>query len=199
MPVEILIFSGHHRLNLVNSSQPTSSKPSNSLINAQWILKGVKSPWLSQTPTLNYTRIETHHLAPFLTLLSCYFFHFFCHSKELLRVKPGWGHLAYVKICLCSPELSENWGSSQLAGCSFSTTWIGGGDRHQSMTGGSTSAEHGIRQKSHACSLKHQETLRLPVWLPDYWNKGPHMILGNLILGEGKGTGQGGLCLLEIC
>lgn len=136
-------------------------------------------------PTLNYTRVERHRLAPFLTLLSCCFFHFSC--------------LAYVKICLCSPELSENWGSSQLAGCSFSTTWIGGGDRHQSMTGGSTSAEHGIRQKSHACSLKHQETLRLPVWLPDYWNKGPHIILGNLILGKGKGTGQDGLCLLEIC
>lgn len=131
-------------------------------------------------PVWDYTPIKTHHTVPFPSLLSHYLFHFFCHLKKLLRVEPGQCHPAHDKICSSSPELSENWGSSQLAGCSFSTTWTGGGDRHQSMTGGSTSAEHGIRQRSHACSFKHQMTPWLPVWLSDYWNKGPQTIVGNL-------------------
>lgn len=40
-----------------------------------------------------------------------------------------------------SPELSENCGSSHVAGYSFSTACMGGGDLHLSITGGSASAE----------------------------------------------------------
>lgn len=143
------IFPGHHRLNLVNPLKPVHSKPSKGLINAQWVLNKEKAQRPSKMLMFNCMCIKTHHLVPFLILLSCYVF---CHLKTFLRVKPGQRYPA-DKVCVSSPELSENWGSSQLAECSFSKTWIGGGDRHRSMTGGSTSAEQGIGQTGHDCSL----------------------------------------------
>lgn len=47
----------------------------------------------------------------------------------------------HVLGCSVSPELSENCGSSHVAGYSFSTVCTGGGDLHLSTTGGSASAE----------------------------------------------------------
>lgn len=48
----------------------------------------------------------------------------------------------YVLGSTISPELSENSGSSHVAGCfPFSAACMGGGDLHLSTTGGSASAE----------------------------------------------------------
>lgn len=104
----------------------------------------------------------------------CFSFLFYPFKKLLKNIIQHY-HTDKKKMPAFSPELSENWGSSQVAACSFSEAWIGGGDLHLSMLGGCTSKKHGTRERIHNWYSKMMREFVRENWSPLVLAKNPNL------------------------